>query len=73
MRRGLADRFDGLPDVHYGDAIHFVDEPTETGITNWTLTGTVKESNRLKVWGCDFFSFRDGLVIRKGSCWKIVE
>jgi ketosteroid isomerase-like protein len=38
VREGLAGRFRGLPDVHYGDATHFVDG--DTGISKWTLTGT---------------------------------
>jgi hypothetical protein len=25
------------------------------------------------VWGCDFYTFRDGKVTRKDSYWKIVE
>jgi hypothetical protein len=28
---------------------------------------------RKKVHGCDFYTFRDGKVIRKDSYWKIVE
>ena len=35
VRQGLASRFEGLPDVHYGDAEHFVDG--DTGISKWTL------------------------------------
>ena len=63
-------RFQGLPDVHYGDATHFVD--ADTGISKWTLTGTNPQGLRLKVRGCDFYTFRDGLVVRKDSYWKIV-
>jgi hypothetical protein len=39
----------------------------------WTLTGTAKDGKRLKVWGYDFYTFRDGLVVRKDSYWKIIE
>ena len=39
VREALAGRFQGLPDVHYGDATHFVD--ADTGISKWTLTGTL--------------------------------
>jgi SnoaL-like domain len=62
--------FQGLPDVHYGDATHFVDG--NTGISKWTLTGTTPEGRRVKVRGCDFYTFRDELVVRKDSYWKIV-
>ena len=73
VRDALATRFAGLPDVHYGNEEHFVDEAAQTGMSKWTLTGTTRESKRLEVHGCDFYSFRDGKVIAKDSYWKIVE
>ncbi len=73
VRQGLAGRFEGLPDVHYGDDEHFVDQAAETGISRWTLTGTTREGARKEVRGCDFYTFRDGKVIRKDSYWKIVD
>ncbi len=73
VRAALAGRFAGLPDVHYGDAEHFVDEAAATGMSKWTLTGTTLDGERKKVRGCDFYSFRDGKVVRKDSYWKIVE
>lgn len=72
VRKALASRFAGLPDVHYGDARHFVDTATETGISKWTLTGTDPGGRKLEVRGCDFYTFRDGKVIGKDSYWKIV-
>ena len=36
VREALATRFEGLPDVHYGNAEHFVDSAAETGISKWT-------------------------------------
>lgn len=73
VRRALASRFEGLPDVHYGNAQHFVDERAGTGISKWTLTGTTRTGEHKEVWGCDFYTFRDGKVVRKDSYWKIVE
>ena len=73
VRRGLASRFEGLPDVHYGDAVHFVDEEASTGMSKWTLTGTMNDGKRIEVWGCDFYTFQDDLVARKDSYWKIVS
>lgn len=73
VRAALATRFEGLPDVHYGDAEHFVDPTAGTGISKWTLTGTTRDGKRTEVNGCDFYTFRDGKVIRKDSYWKIVE
>ena len=41
-------------------------------MSKWRLTGT-REVTKVEVRGCDFYTFRDGKVIRKDSYWKIVE
>jgi len=73
VRDALATRFQGLPDVHYGDAEHFVDSAANTGMSKWLLTGITRGGERKEVHGCDFYTFRDGKVVRKDSYWKIVE
>jgi ketosteroid isomerase-like protein len=73
VREGLAKRFEGLPDVHYGNAEHFADATANTGMSKWTLTGTTRDGERKEVRGCDFYTFRNGKVSRKDSYWKIVE
>jgi hypothetical protein len=69
--RGLASRFKGLPDVHYGDDRHWVSG--NLGVSEWLLTGTTPDGVQIRVRGCDHWEFRDGKVIRKDSYWKIVE
>jgi ketosteroid isomerase-like protein len=69
VREGLAARFSGIPDVHYGEDDHFV--AGDRGASEWTLTGTTTDGERLEVRGCDLWTFRDGLVSRKDSFWKI--
>lgn len=71
VREGLRSRFEGLPDVHYGDDSHWVDG--DMGISQWTVTGTTRTGERIAARGCDFYSFRDGRVVKKDSFWKIVE
>ncbi|GAA4112785.1 nuclear transport factor 2 family protein [Aminobacter aganoensis] len=73
VRQALGTRFEGLPDVHYGNVEHFVDATADTGISKWTLTGTTREGTAIEVQGCDFYTFRNGQVARKDSYWKIVE
>jgi ketosteroid isomerase-like protein len=73
VRDGLAGRFAGLPDVHYGNGEHFVDADANTGMSKWVLTGTTRDGEKLKVNGCDFYTFRGGKVVKKDSYWKIVE
>jgi len=71
VREGLASRFKGLPDVHYGDTRHWVCD--NRGVSEWLLSGTTPGGRRVLVRGCDLWEFRDGKVIRKDSYWKIVE
>lgn len=73
VRKALAGRFEGLPDVHYGGERHFIDGDGRTGISKWVLTGTRRDGVRVEVWGCDFYTFRDGKVVEKDAYWKIVE
>lgn len=72
VREGLASRFAGIPDVHYGDDHHWACGD-DFGVSEWTLTGTTAVGVRVAVRGCDLFEFRDGKIIRKDSYWKIVE
>ena len=70
VRRGLMTRFETTPDVHYGEVENFVSG--NTGISKWLLTGTTPAGEKVRVRGCDFYSFRNGKVVRKDSYWKIV-
>ena len=71
VRELLATRFAGIPDVHYGDDRHFVSG--DRGASEWTLTGTTVEGERLEVRGCDLWTFRGDEIVRKDSFWKILE
>jgi ketosteroid isomerase-like protein len=71
VREGLAARFTGIPDVHYGDDTHWT--CGNRGVSEWTLTGTTTEGIPLNVRGCDLWEFRGGEIVRKDSFWKIVE
>ena len=70
VRTGLAARFSGIPDVHYGDDRHWVSG--DRGVSERLLTGTTTAGQNVRVQGCDLFQFRDGKVVRKDSYWKIV-
>ena len=71
VRRGLATRFEGLPDVHYGDDRHWV--CGDLGVSEWTITGTAAAGKRIEARGVDLLEFREGKIVRKDSFWKIVE
>lgn len=71
VRKGLATRLEGLPDVHYSDDEHWVFG--DRAVSQWTLTGATKEGKKIRVRGCDLLQFRDGKIVRKDSYRKIVE
>ena len=70
-RAGLAKRFEGIPDVHYGDDRHWA--CGDFGVSEWTLTGTSLAGQRIEVRGVDLLEFENGKIVRKDSFWKIVE
>src|SRR5918997_6961846 len=51
VRAGLAARFEGLPDVHYGEGRHWVSG--DFGVSEWLLTGTRVNGQEVRVRGCD--------------------
>ena len=72
VRRGLGARFEGIPDVHYGDGDHFA--CGGRGVSEWTITGTTVDGVAVEVRGCDIWAFdAGGLITRKDSYWKIRE
>ena len=71
VREGLAQRFRGLPDVHYGEDEHWVSG--QHAVSRWLLTGTTPEGESVRVRGCDLFDLADdGRIRRKDSYWKSV-
>lgn len=73
VRAGLATRFEGIPDVHYGDDRHWVCDDG-LGVSEWTLTGTSTSGQSIEVRGIDLLEFgKDGKITRKDSFWKILE
>ncbi|TFC54947.1 MULTISPECIES: nuclear transport factor 2 family protein [unclassified Cryobacterium] len=73
VRAGLASRFEGIPDVHYGDDRHWVCGD-DLGVSEWTLTGRSVSGQRLDVRGVDLLEFdAAGKIRRKDSFWKILD
>jgi ketosteroid isomerase-like protein len=72
VRRGLADRFETIPDVRYVGHGDFVDG--DRGVSEWTISGTTTDGVAIEVRGCDIWTFApDGRVTVKNSFWKIRE
>ena len=71
VREGLAGRFSGILDVHYGEDEHWI--CGDHAVSRWLLTGTTTVGEKVRVRGCDLFDLADdGRIRRKDSYWKIV-
>jgi steroid delta-isomerase-like uncharacterized protein len=72
VRRGLAARFEGIPDVRYDEDVHFA--CGRRGVSEWTIRGTTADGVAIHVRGCDLWTLaEDGTIVRKDSFWKIRE
>jgi len=71
VRAGLSKRFEGIPDVHYGQDRHWV--CGDFGVSEWTLTGTSITGKKIEVRGVDLLEFAEGKITRKDSFWKILD
>jgi hypothetical protein len=77
IRNAFAGRFSGIPDVRYEDDEHFVDG--DRAASEWTLSGTPTNGQRIEVRGCDLWTLRDGMVVKKsltpgvGSAWRLED
>ena len=71
VRKGFQSRFDGIPDIEYGDDRHW--SCGDRGVSEWTIRGTRSSGEPIEVRGCDLFELTDGRISRKDSFWKIVD
>jgi ketosteroid isomerase-like protein len=72
VRRGLAARFETIPDVRYESHGDLVDG--DRGVSEWTIRGTTTDGQAIEVRGCDIWTFApDGRVTVKSSFWKMRE
>jgi hypothetical protein len=65
VRNGFQARFDGIPDIDYGDDRHWT--CGDRGVSEWTIRGTKATGESIEVRGCDLFEFTDGKISRKDS------
>ena len=71
VRAGLATRFAGIPDVHYGEDTRWMSG--SHGVSTWLRTGTATTGEPLRVRGVDLLEFREGKIVKKDSYWTILE
>ena len=68
--RGMLDqRFTSIPDMFWEIHTHWVSG--NRGCSEWTVTGSELNGNKLNWRGCDLWSLReDGMIMRKDTYWK---
>ena len=57
-----------FPDVHFGDARHFVSG--DRGLSEWLFTATTSDGKKIEVTGCDVFTFKGDKIAVKNSYLK---
>jgi ketosteroid isomerase-like protein len=71
VRAGLASRFAGIPGRPLRRRPSLGQR--RPGCSEWLLTGTTLQGERVEVRGCDLFEFEGDKIARKDSYWKLVE
>lgn len=72
IRKLLADRFKLIPDMHWARTDEWMGEG-DRAVTQWRVTGKAADGTKLDYQGCDLYQFKDGLIWRKDTYWKIVK
>jgi ketosteroid isomerase-like protein len=68
----LADRFKSIPDMHWARTDEWMGEG-DRAVTQWRVTGKAADGTKLDYQGCDIYQFKDNLIWRKDTYWKIVK
>jgi ketosteroid isomerase-like protein len=68
VREGFAGVFRRFPDVHFGNARHFVSG--DRGLSEWLFTATSTDGKKFEVTGCDVFTFKGDKIAVKNSYLK---
>ncbi len=69
----LSARYAVVPDMRWVDMAHFISPDGSKACSEWTVKGTPKEGAPIDWLGCDVWTFRDGLVTKKDTYWKLIE
>jgi ketosteroid isomerase-like protein len=68
VRGGIEEVFATFPDAQWNGPRHFI--AGDRGVSEWVFTATGPDGARVKVQGCDVFTFRDGKIAVKNSYRK---
>ena len=71
IRQAFSTLFMNIPDIHWEPVRNWVSG--DMGCSEWRRTGVTTNGDAQDWLGCDLFTFRDGLVIKKDSYFKIIQ
>jgi len=71
IRTLMADRFKAMPDLRWEHKYEYV--CGHRAVSVCTVKGTMKDGRVLNHQGCDLWEFKNGLVHKKDTYWKIVQ
>ncbi|BBK38367.1 ketosteroid isomerase [Allostella sp. ATCC 35155] len=63
--------FERSPDVRWDHTAEYV--AGDRGVTEWRRTATLADGQRQEWLGCDLYTFRDGMILRKDTYIKVVR
>ncbi len=69
----LAARYALIPDMRWVEMQHFIAADGARAASEWRVLGTPADGPAVDWLGCDLWTFRDGLVVRKDTYWKYIE
>ncbi len=67
----LRGRYDQIPDMRWEDIRHWICDDTKA-LSEWVVRGTRPGGETFEYLGCDLWEFRDGMVTKKDTYWKII-
>lgn len=69
----LAARYEVVPDMRWEEMQHFIAADGVRAASEWRVRGAPSDGLPIDWLGCDLWTFRDGLVVKKDTYWKYIE
>ena len=70
LREGLSQRFAAVPDIQWGEGSSWI--AGDRAVSEWRVTGTLPDGNKLDCLGCDLWLFKSGKIVKKDTYYKQV-
>lgn len=68
IRKVLSKRFSTIHDMRWETIGRWVNG--NKAVSEWVVTGTTENGERLEYFGCDLWEFKNGQIVKKDTYWK---